>query len=202
MKKLKPIVTGMILGIVAKLADFISGDSILMRIGLHNLLNNFNIFIFCICVIEIYSTSIRKAMLNCMTFMLSMILGYYLIQSLSFDYFPRRIFLMWLIVSLGSPLFCYIISLRRKDNFLFIFGTLTPLIIISKEIESSMGLFETLDLSLIYNVFFLIFLSVKLPIKNTQRIVTILFYCALLPFIHVLPSINRVISMIFSLSLL
>lgn len=198
MKRFFPIIFGLALGGLSKAADFIPDNSLLQRMtGAHDLFNSFSLYVMIICIIEIYSKSIQKAMIDTLLLVMSMVISYYCVQGILFHYFPLRIFILWLLVSLFCPFLCYIVHLRRKESYLYLLGTLTPLIIIAKEIEPAINLLAISYLHLLYKIIFILFLIVKLPMKNTHRTITLAAFAVMFPFISKVPSIYKVLSVIF-----
>ncbi len=75
--------------------------------------------------------------------MISMIIGYYTIQSVKFRYFPMKYFALWCFVAIFTPFLCYIVHLRLKDRIsLAVIGVITPILLLGNEMYRLMRIEE------------------------------------------------------------
>ncbi len=75
--------------------------------------------------------------------MISMIIGYYTIQSVKFRYFPMKYFALWCFVAIFTPFLCYIVHLRLKDRIsLAVIVVINTILLLGNEIYRLMRIEE------------------------------------------------------------
>lgn len=105
------IVSGFFFGILAKHLDLLSAqrswNELLSRIfeGFGEIGSLFGLWIFIAVLISVFSKTPVLAGFHSFAFLFSMVVGYYLYQSVYYHHFYKRLFILWSIIALFSILF-------------------------------------------------------------------------------------------------
>lgn len=187
---------GFLCGLFAKLVDFIPGNTLIGYLGLKDLFNYLGIFIIIVCLIEYNTRNLKFGMLKTLFFMLSMVISYYVITFIVYNYFPYQYALLWFIVAFCSPLLYWIVSLRRKTGFVAILGTLIPNLLLGSE---AYKLDSYSKIQLWIEIIAIIIIFWKLPLNNKHRVCSIIAFVLFIPFLDRFDIINQFANLLYGL---
>lgn len=199
MRYCKSIFIGLLFGSLAKIVDLIPGNSLLVYLGLQDLLNYFGVFIVVVCFVEYNSKNIKEGIVKTLCFMLSMVISYYCMTFFIYHYFPYRYVLLWSIVAVCSPLLYILITLRRKNGHVAILGTLIPNLLLGSEAYKFIRTADYFRPQLWFDAIAVIIIFWKFPLSKKNRLFSILGFVILIPFFEHLDLINQLANYLYGL---
>lgn len=107
------IITGVILGLAAKLVDNPNINPIFDDIG-----GRLGIWVFVATLLAVFSYSPKLAAVKVFSFFVSMLAVYYAYTTLVLDFFPQRAIIFWGICAVISPLCAYLMWYARGNGWL------------------------------------------------------------------------------------
>ncbi|MBQ9827314.1 MAG: hypothetical protein IJM62_01380 [Lachnospiraceae bacterium] len=102
---------GAVLGLISKVLDTTGVNElpyILQRIDIVNFLGRLGIWIFIAVCISVYSSSAFRAAVNVFLFFVGVLTAYYLYSAFGAGFFPRSYALIWVTITVVSPLMAFI----------------------------------------------------------------------------------------------
>lgn len=127
MKQLIYIITGIILGIISKYGD-ISNIKTLYTIGL--VTSGLQLYLTIYTIIIISSKNKKEALKNITSFMLPMLISYYIFSHIYVHYIYKKIILFWLIIFIISLITTSIIHSKKETKLFKILYIIASLIFI------------------------------------------------------------------------
>lgn len=191
---------GIVMGGFAKFVDFFPSNSIIGYIGVRDLMNYYGIWVVIATIIIYISHYRRQAIFRVICFLYGMVLFYYLIQAISFHYFPVNYCIMWLLIASFSSLFSMIVWLSKNENFaLSIVGILIPILLLGNEAYKFIWTEQFSKFQLWFDVVCIFILFYILPQNKNLRIFTIILFLVLIPFISYFNIMRFITSIIMEL---
>lgn len=112
---------GVALGLLAKFLDELPSNELpflLERLDLANFLSGFSFWVLLSVIISVYSRSPLRAGINAFCFLTGMLVGYYTYTAFISGFFPRSYIMIWVIMTLFSPLLAAVCWLAKGSGVL------------------------------------------------------------------------------------
>ena len=113
---------GVILGTISKLLDETASNLLpyfLEQMDLGNFFSRMGIWLFLAVVIAIYSKSPIRSALNVLIFFVGMVGSYYLYTVLIAGFYPKTYMMIWIVMTLISPLLALICWYEKDERTAF-----------------------------------------------------------------------------------
>lgn len=193
------VIIGFSLGVLAKVVDFIPGNTLLGQLGLREIMNNYGIFICTICYLEYNAKNIKLGFLHTATAMFSMIFSYYLIFFVLFKIWAYKYLLLWSIITLCSLILYLVITLRRKKGYIALVGILAPIILLGNEALRFINIDKFANFQVWINLIAIVVLFWKFPNSNRHRIFSIIIFVLFIPFLRSFDLIRQTVNIFYGI---
>lgn len=159
---------GIILGVISKFLDETSSNSLpsfLETVDLRNFFSRMGIWIFLAVLISLYSRSPQRASVNVFLFFTGMIGSYYLYTIFIAGFFPRDYMMIWIALTILSPLLAFITYYAKGDYPISIAISSVIIAVMCRQTFAFgfwyVDILNILELSLLTATFFVLYQSPK-----------------------------------------
>lgn len=197
-KYIFPMIIGAFWGIIAKVVDFIPGNTLIQYLGLKDIMNYYGIFILAVCIIEYRAKSIGQGIIYTLEFMFSMVISYYYVQYIAYNIWAYKYLILWCLVALCSPLLYLCITLRRKKGYITLIGILVPLLLLGNEVLRFIKMNDIASFQLWFDILSIIVLLFILPKNQKDRLISGVLLVCLIPFLSLFNFIQQIANLIYS----
>lgn len=128
-------VLGTFIGVLSKILDETAVNSfwILETLDLGNFFSRMGVWIFLCSMISIKSKHPLLSALNVFTFLGSMLFAYYMITLYVYGFYPRTYIMIWVIITLVSPLLAFICFFAKGKHWISQILTVIIIFMIARE---------------------------------------------------------------------
>lgn len=163
-------VLGAVSGFIAKYTDIIpsngiNGTWILSIIGVVG--TYLGVWILACTILAAWGRSPIAAAVHVFSFILGMLIAYYLYSAVLFGFFPKHYFIAWSAIALLSPIYAYIVWYSRGNGWVSAICAAIPISLLLLE---GYTFYYTYSIAQGFDLFFAILLFVFLPKGSLQRL--------------------------------